>query len=154
MLKRIALVCSAAVLLLTPVFAAADTNSANAAQLVPLYTQLVALLEQEIGLLQNPGHASLSIWPSSGVAPLMVTFILNDSSGTEAIDFGDGHSTGSNGCLKNAQGWCDLSKPIGHTYEFPGTYTVTLYDHPSATSINTISTSTITATGPYLSIPL
>jgi hypothetical protein len=152
MFKRIALACGIA-LLLAPVFAMADTSPANNPQLVALYTQLVQLLGQELALLQNPSQASLSIWPSSGTVPLAATFMLDSPSGTEVIDFGDGHATGSNGCAKNALGWCDLSQPFGHTYQFPGAYLVTLYRHTSPTEVVALSTSTVTVTGPALPIP-
>lgn len=142
MLKKILLALGIAVFAV-PVFVAADTSSANMSQLVALYTQLVQILEQEITLLQNPAHASLSFSPTSGAAPFIAIFTVNNTSGTEAIDFGDGHSTGSSGCTKNAQGWCDLSKPTVHTYQFPGTYTVTLYDHVGSQA-QIVSTSTVT----------
>jgi hypothetical protein len=97
---------------------------ADDGQLISLYQQLIQLLQQEIQLLQQN---ILTISPVLGKAPLTVTFTLNRALGTEAIDFGDGHSTGSSGCPTNAQGYCDLSKPITHVYQFPGTYKVTVY---------------------------
>jgi hypothetical protein len=97
---------------------------ADNGQIVALYQQLIQILEQELGILQNQ---ALSISPSQGSAPLVATFTVNKSTGTEAIDFGDGHSTGSSGCTTNMQGFCDLSRPITHTYQFPGKYKVTLY---------------------------
>lgn len=109
----------AAAALCAPVVAFADNG-----QLIALYQQLIQILQQELGILQG---GSLTISPSSGPAPFTAAFTINNPTGTEAIDFGDGHSTGSNGCAKNSQGFCDLSKPVSHTYQFPGSYKVTLY---------------------------
>jgi hypothetical protein len=127
MVKRIVLAVSI-LLFAAPVWASADTGAADA-QLIALYTELIALLQKELTILQNPSEPSLVVAPTSGMVPLQVSYTITNTSGTEAIDFGDGHSSGSNGCAKNAQGYCDLSQPIAHLYQFPGTYTVTLYNH-------------------------
>jgi len=116
----------AAAALCAPVVVFADNG-----QLIALYQQLVQILQQELGILESN---ALTISPSSGPAPFTATFTLNNPTGTEAIDFGDGHSTGSNGCAKNSQGFCDLSKPITHTYQFPGMYKVTLFRGPSTSA--------------------
>lgn len=118
MRKKIA-IGIAVVVLTVPVATFADNG-----QLIALYQQLVQILEQELGILQNE---ALTIDPSTGPAPLTSTFTIPHPTGTEAIDFGDGHSTGSSGCKTNAQGFCDLSQPVSHTYQFPGSYKVSLY---------------------------
>ena len=147
MLKRLALILSI-ILFASPALAFADTPTTNDSQLVSLYTQLISLLQQEITLLAHPAQAYLSIYPASGVAPLFVTFIVNNPSGAESIYYGDGHTTGSDGCVKNAQGWCDLSNPVAHMYQLPGTYTVTLYKHATADQLELLSTSTIQVVAP------
>ena len=108
-----------AVALAVPVAAFADNG-----QLIALYQQLIALLQQELHLIQEN---SLSVSPMSGSAPLAVSFTINKVQGNEALDFGDGHSTGSDGCKTNTAGFCDLTGPVMHTYNLPGTYKVTLY---------------------------
>jgi hypothetical protein len=105
--------------LATPVAVFADNG-----QLVALYQQLIQVLQQQINLLKQ---GTVTVSPQSGKAPLEVAFTVVDPIGSEAIDFGDGHSTGSDGCEKNAKGFCDLSKSVSHTYQLPGTYKVTLY---------------------------
>src|SRR6185503_3236210 len=84
---------------------------ADNGQLIALYQQLIQILQKELVLLQGN---LLTITPATGSAPLTATFTINNTLGNEAIDFGDGHSTGSGGCPTNAQGYCDLSKPISH----------------------------------------
>jgi hypothetical protein len=117
--------------LVLPVAAFADSRSE---QLQALYTQLVALLTQELALLKgaqapalNP--ALLVIDQPSGKAPYSALISLPERDGTETVDFGDGHATGTQGCTVNAKGWCDLGQQVAHTYQYPGTYTVTLYRH-------------------------
>ncbi len=121
----ILLVCA---LFVAPVAVSAATNTA---QLESLYTQLIALLTQELALLKlkNTSAPQLVIASPRGTAPYAALITLPELDGTEAVDFGDGHSTGSNGCAKNAKGYCDLKHDIAHTYQYPGTYTVTLYRH-------------------------
>jgi hypothetical protein len=147
MLKRIAIGAGIAVLAV-PVFASAAVATGNTDRLVALYTQLVQLLQQELSFLQSAPHPSVSVMPLSGPAPLVVTFVVGNRSGTEALDFGDGHSSGSSGCSKNAGGYCDLSQPIVHTYQLPGTYMVSLYDAVSGTS-KIVSTMTVRVKAPY-----
>jgi hypothetical protein len=151
-MKKIAfMVC--AVLFMSPAFVSADTGKTE--QLVALYTKLIQVLQQQIILLQQieaekvplSGHATLTITPETGVAPFVMTFILSGANGTEAVDFGDGHSTGSNGCKRNTKGWCDLSAPFFHMYQLPGTYTVTLYDHPTRTTNSVVSKKSVTIKG-------
>lgn len=156
MIRRIA-IGFAFMLLAAPALALADTVATSVTvenPLVGLYTQLISLLQQEIALLENPQTASnsntststsLSIYPTTGVAPLFATFVVNDPTGTESINFGNGGTTGTQGCTKNALGWCDLTAPVPHEYQIPGNYTVTLYRHLSSTTIEVLSTSTVEA---------
>ena len=149
MRKHIAIGIST-LIMAAPVFAFADTVSTNA-QLISIYTQLIQLLQKELALLESSfstpvSSASLDISPATGKAPLDVIFTLRDGTGTEAIDYGDGHSTGSNGCARNPQGWCDLSLSKPHTYQLPGTYKVTVYSHPTPTTQKVVSVSTMTVT--------
>ena len=89
--------------------------------------------------------ASLSIFPVFySKAPAFMLFSVNNPSGTESIIFGDGQSTGSRGCTKNALGWCDLSNIVGHRYDYPGTYLVSLYAHYSPGTYVLLSTTTVT----------
>jgi hypothetical protein len=113
---------------------------ADNSQLISLYQQLIQMLQVQLGVLQSK---VLTITPNSGTAPFTATFILNNQTGTEAIDFGDGHSTGSSGCVTNSKGYCDLSQPLTHTYQFPGTYKVSVYRGPADTAV-VISTHTVT----------
>lgn len=126
-----------------PIFSFADTAT-HEQQLVSLYTQLILLLQREVAVLRNAASPSLSISTPYGYAPLLVVYSVNNPSGKEAIDFGDGHSSGSNGCMMNSYGFCDLSKALSHTYQLPGTYTVTLYGHQSKDA-HILATTTITA---------
>ncbi len=150
MYKRITLAIAIA-FLSAPLIASAATTLPTDNQLVALYTQIINLLEQEIPLLQNPTQTYLSIYPTSGPAPLFVTFLVNNPTGYESIGYGDGHTTGSDGCVKNVQGWCDLTKPVAHQYLIPGIYTVLLYRHTSSTTVEYLSTSTVDAMLPSAS---
>ena len=142
MLKKIAIGVGV-VVFSVPVFAAADTNVQT--QLISLYQSLVQVLQKQLQLLAGPSKGVLQISPQSGPAPLAVTFTLQTVQGNEAIDFGDGHSTGSSGCTKNAQGYCDLSKPVTHQYALPGTYKVSLLRTVGAT-VETVTSSSVTVT--------
>jgi hypothetical protein len=139
---------------LVPIAVSAEVMSGND-QLISLYQQLIVLLQQELNLMHGtsstPSVTSstspnstgvLSLSPNSGSAPLTVAYSVATPNGTEAIDYGDGHSSGSNGCVKNAMGYCDLSHGTTHTYTYPGTYTVTLYDH--GTDLHVVSTQKVT----------
>lgn len=68
--------------------------------------------------------ATLSATPTSGVAPLVVTF-TRPSSTNYTLNFGDG--TTNVGCMEG-----DCSSPtmsVSHTYQAAGTYTATLSEH-------------------------
>ena len=147
-------------LCLVPIAVSADVMSGNN-QLISLYQQLITLLQQEIAMLQgtHPATASsvisstgvLMVSPATGPAPLAVTFTLATPNQTEAIDFGDGHSSGSGGCPKNKLGYCDLSKPIAHSYMYPGAYTVTLFDHGADAHVVSTQKITVLGTGAAMS---
>lgn len=128
---------------LVPVAAFADT--APNAQLLQLYTQLVALLQQELQLLQQGSTQAATLAPASlsGAAPFTALFTVTGLTGQEAIDFGDGAFTGSTGCTRLPSGNCDLSKGAVHTYLFPGTYYARLERGKGPTFL---ATSTITVT--------
>ena len=96
-------------------------------------------------LLMSSGEASLTIMPLFfGTAPMFTMFTVDNPSGTESIDFGDGYTSGTNGCSKNSQGWCDFSQPVWHTYQYPGSYTVTLYAHYAPKTYQILGTTTVT----------
>ena len=123
---------------LFPVVAAADTN----AQLISLYQQLVAVLSQQLQLLTaQPAGATLpvlSIESPEGTAPYAVLFALSTTTGRDAVDFGDGHSTWTDGCAaRAANGWCPVRTELAHTYFFAGTYTVRLFSQDPKTPIAT-----------------
>jgi hypothetical protein len=89
--------------------------------------------------------ASVSVMPVFySTAPAFMIFTLHNPSGTESVDFGDGQSTGTQGCTKNALGWCDLSGFTFHRYDYPGRYTATLYAHYAPKTYTLLSTTTIT----------
>jgi hypothetical protein len=143
----------AGLVVLVPIAVSAQVMSGNT-QLISLYQQLIVLLQQELNVMQGTVPTTsttgtvpkstglLSLAHSSGTAPLTVSYTLSNLNGTEALDYGDGHSSGSNGCVKNSQGNCDLTKGTTHTYVYPGTYTVTLYDH--GTDLHVVSTQKVT----------
>lgn len=131
--------------IIVPLTAFADTHSER---LIPLYKQLVQVLEKELLVYSDAGrHATLSIEHATGTAPYAARFAVVNPSGTEAIDFGDGLATGSRGCPRNIFNACDLSQPITHTYSFPGTYTVTLYSN-LASSTQLLSTTSLVIVRP------
>lgn len=132
--------------LVAPLSVFADTTTERYSQLEALYRQLIEVLEKEIVYLNSIPVAALAIEPTSGKAPLDVVFTVLNMSGTEAIDFGDGYSTGSAGCARNAKGWCDLTLSKPHTYRLPADYVVSLYSHPTPTTQKLIGTTTIRVT--------
>lgn len=109
-----------------------------------LYVTPLTVSAQTGTLAVSSATASIAITPLFfGTAPAVTLFVVNNPSGTESIIFGDGTSSGSNGCIKNTQGWCDFSQPVWHTYKYPGTYTVSLYAHYSPGTYQLLSTSTV-----------
>lgn len=142
MKKHIARLLAIAVLAV-PLSVFADTVPTRDSQLEALYRQLIELLQREIVYLNSIPVAALAIEPTSGKAPLDVVFTVLNISGTEAIDFGDGYSSGSTGCARNSKGWCDLTLSKPHTYRLPGNYVVSLYSHPTPTTQKLIGTTTV-----------
>ena len=87
---------------------------------LPAILMLVGLVLGGCAWLLRPLEAKLSATPTSGPAPLSVTFSAAGSTGaivSFTLDFGDG-STPYSGT--------DLTLNISHTYNNPGTYTATL----------------------------
>lgn len=117
-------------------------SAATADQVIPLYRELIVLLTKQLELLQAPPVAALptlSIESPEGTAPYAVLFELSTTTGRDAVDFGDGHSTWTDGCsVRLANGWCPVRTEIAHTYAYPGTYVVRLFSQdpkaPLATS--------------------
>ncbi len=94
-------------------------------------------------------NATFSASPTSGTAPLSVTFSIGQSAGGQFIDFGDG----TNPCSPLIQGFvrdeggCNapaFPQTFMHTYKAPGTYTVTASRHLPST---TLGTATVTVVG-------
>jgi PKD repeat protein len=80
---------------------------------------------------------SLSATPTSGQAPLTVSFSVQNG---DTVDFGDG----SNGCSVSADPLnCFIPQTFTHTYTVPGTYQVTV---GALTPARTIGVTTITVT--------
>jgi peptidoglycan hydrolase-like protein with peptidoglycan-binding domain len=72
-----------------------------------------------------PTNTGLSVQPSSGTAPLPVTFSASVSDANQyIIEFGDGTNSGSVPSTCMYSGSCTVSVP--HTYANAGTYTATL----------------------------
>ena len=86
----------------------------------PAILMVVGLVLGGCAWLLRPLEAKLTATPTSGPAPLSVTFSAAGSTGaivSFTLDFGDG-STPYSGT--------DLTVSISHTYNNPGTYTATL----------------------------
>ena len=145
MLKKMAIGVGL-VVLSVPIIAVADTSVQD--RLVSLYQQLVQILTQELAMLRaepvQGSHASMVVTPATGTAPFSVTITIANMAGDESVVYGDGHSVGSSGCAKNSKGFCDLSRPLTHSYQLPGSYTVSLYD--KGVGLRLLQTETITVT--------
>ncbi len=100
-----------------------------------------------------PSTTSFSATPTSGSAPLTVTFkISTASAGGDNFDFGDGFNACSIQGAVMDEGGCTapISTPFTHTYTKPGTYKVT---HSRSLPSTILGTSLITVTdnsAPYL----
>jgi hypothetical protein len=86
---------------------------------------------------------SLSAVPSSGAAPLQVTFTTNPINNTQkySIDFGDGSAPGTlspNGCSNSTSATCVYG--ASHSYATAGTYNANLLDG-NGTMLATVSVS-------------
>jgi hypothetical protein len=148
MLKKIAIGVGV-VVFSVPIMAAADTTVQN--QLISLYQQLVQILTQQLTILRaqpvQGTHATMVVTPTTGASPLEISVSVSNPAGDESLVYGDGHSVGSVGCTKNSKGFCDLTKPVTHTYLLPGTYTVSLYDKGEGLRLLQTQTVTITPGG-------
>ncbi|MHB1087119.1 MAG: hypothetical protein ACYCZ0_05220 [Minisyncoccota bacterium] len=126
---------------------------ANSTTDVPSTQQIAETVtkQQNANTSQVPSSSgTLSASPSSGTAPLIVTFSIQPSAGGQSIDFGDG----SNPCspltpgFTSDEGGCNAPaypQTFTHTYETAGTYKVTASRHLPST---TLGTATITVTAP------
>lgn len=148
-MKKYLLGLGIAAFIAVPLFASAEMTSGSMT-LEGLYTQLIALLNQELTLLKASAAsapataASLSISPNTGPAPLMVTYTVTNPEGDESLDYGDGHSTGSMGCTRNEKGFCLFTSPVNHYYQLPGTYKISLCD--KGKDLHLIATTSVTVT--------
>ena len=146
--KQLAALLSTA-LIAAPALAFADTSRDT--QIAALYSQLIHLLRQQISVLQGkvatPSNATVSWEPKTGAAPLTTVFSVENGSGTETLIFGDGTWNGTYSCTKNKLDFCDLSKPIAHTYKYPGSYTVQIFSHIN--DIPALVASTTIVVGPF-----
>ena len=122
---------------LSPV-AASAMQVPHAAEIAPLVQTLNDTLTKLNAL--DTTHPHISVVTSYGTAPFTTLFMLDGLTGTESIDFGDGHTTGSAGCEKNVLGWCNLGSVIGHTYAFPALYKVVFYQHIDKVSVRILRT--------------
>lgn len=95
---------------------------------------------------QNQPSSNFSATPTSGTAPLTVTFVIPDSAGGAYINFGDGKDGCSlSGVVNNGMTGCSVPKgTYTHTYTHQGTYHVVLSRLMPAT---VLGTTTITVTG-------
>lgn len=131
-MKKIFIALVTGALLLTPALSYADTASTTSVQtpspeLLSNYLQLIDLLKAQIQLKANPEAVVLTRVQAYGTAPAPILFNLYNPTGYEFVSFGDGLTSTSKDCARNAVGMCDISKPFAHTYTLPGTYTVTLF---------------------------
>ncbi|MDO8514242.1 MAG: PKD domain-containing protein [bacterium] len=115
--------------LATPLFAGAATLAEIQQQIANLLAQITQL-QQQLQQLQGAGVSILAASPSSGEAPLVVTFSATSTASTTlSIDFGDGGTgtpTGSGALTLN------------HTYTSNGTYTAKLISNNATLSSLTI----------------
>lgn len=105
------------------------------------------------GVVQTSG---LSASPTSGVAPLTVSFLGIVNSAGYSIDFGDGTTSGDIGC---SHGGCPFPPTltnvnVNHIYTSAGTYVAKLRRHFTSNEsncagvdCNVVGTATITVTG-------
>ncbi|OGG54248.1 hypothetical protein A2851_01120 [Candidatus Kaiserbacteria bacterium RIFCSPHIGHO2_01_FULL_53_29] len=89
------------------------------------------------------GSAALSVYPTSGVAPVNVSFTANISptSGTHSINFGDGSPAQTFGCATGST--CATHWQINHTYATGGTFVARL----STGSGSQVGAATVTVSG-------
>jgi PKD repeat protein len=78
------------------------------------------------------GDQNFSASPTSGAAPLAVTFRITTSGGNYYLDFGDDQTTMVNApAAECAAGPCNAQQTVAHTYTGNGTYTAKLqYQEP------------------------
>ncbi|HEY4516733.1 MAG TPA: hypothetical protein VJG64_02200 [Candidatus Paceibacterota bacterium] len=117
-------------------------------QAVQVAQQAITTATNAIASNRNSQAQGFSASPSSGPAPLTVTFSnIPTSAAEENIHFGDGKEA-SNGL----NGW--PSSGVVHTYTVPGTYTVTVISGMSNGEIGRLTVTVTSAnTQSFISIP-
>ena len=99
-------------------------------------------------IVTQPTTNTLSATPTSGAAPLTVTFVFPGSAGGDYVGFGDGTDACSiSGAARDVEmGTCSAPSgvPVTHTYTLPGTYHVSVSRNLPSTILGT---ATITVTG-------
>ena len=101
----------------------------------------------------QPQDNTLSVSPTSGAAPLTVTFTAPPSAGGDYVNFGDGTDGCSvPGVTNDGMTGCSVptDRPITHTYSQPGTYHIIVSRLLPST---VLGTATITVTGQTSTIP-
>jgi len=119
----------------------------KAKRYLPVVLILVGLALGGCAWLLRPLEAKLSATPTSGPAPLSVTFSAAGSTGpivSFALDFGDGSSPYSG---------TDITVSISHTYTTPGTYTavLTVQDAAGRTATDSKTITVLSGTSASLS---
>lgn len=114
----------------------------------PAILMLVGLILGGCAWLLRPLEAKLTANPTSGPAPLSVTFSAAGSTGpivSFTLDFGDGSAPYPG---------ADITLPIVHTYNNSGTYTATLTvsDAQGRTATDSVTINVLTGTTASLSV--